>query len=112
KADGQPLIGATVLVSGTSIGTSTDFDGVFELNVPIGSKLDVSYIGYSTITVTAASVLNVQLQEDNEYLEEVVVTGYMTEKKADLTGSVAVVKMKDVADIPTGNILTALQGRV
>jgi len=81
KADGQPLIGATVLVTGTSIGTSTDFDGSFELNVPIGSQLEVSYIGYSTITVTAASVLDIQMQEDNEYLEEVVVTGYMTEKK-------------------------------
>lgn len=112
KADGQPLIGATILVAGTSTGTSTDLDGSFELTVPTGSQLEVSYIGYTTLTVTAASVLNIQLEEDNEFLEEVVVTGYMTEKKADLTGSVAVVDMKEVADIPTGNVMTALQGRV
>ncbi len=112
KADGQPLIGATVRVAGTSTGTSTDLDGSFELNVPVESTLEVSYIGYTTVTVTAASVLNIQLEQDNESLEEVVVTGYMTEKKADLTGSVAVVKMKEVADIPTGNVLTAMQGRV
>jgi hypothetical protein len=75
KADGQPLIGATVLVAGTSTGTSTDLDGSFELTVPTGSQLEVSYIGYTTLTVTAASVLNIQLEEDNEFLEEVVVTG-------------------------------------
>jgi TonB-linked SusC/RagA family outer membrane protein len=112
KADGQPLIGATILVAGTSTGASTDLDGSFELTVPKGSQLEVSYIGYITLTVTAAPVLNIQLEEDNKFLEEVVVTGYMTEKKADLTGSVAVVDMKEVADIPTGNVMTALQGRV
>ena len=112
KADGQPLIGATVRVVGTTTGTSTVLDGSFELTVPAGSKLEVSYIGYTTVTVTAASVMKVELAEDNENLAEVVVTGYMAERKADLTGSVAVVKMKEVADIPTGNVLTALQGRV
>ena len=76
---------------GTTTGTSTDLDGSFELTVPTGSQLEVSYIGYTTLTVTAASVLIIQLEEDNEFLEEVVVTGYITEKKADLTGSVAVV---------------------
>ena len=83
KADGQPLIGATVLVAGTTTGTSTDLDGSFELTVPTGSQLEVSYIGYTTLTVTAASVLIIQLEEDNEFLEEVVVTGYITEKKAE-----------------------------
>ncbi|NLB18204.1 MAG: TonB-dependent receptor [Syntrophomonadaceae bacterium] len=112
KADGQPLIGATVLVAGTSTGTSTDLDGSFELTVPAGSQLEVSYLGYLAVNVIAAPVLNIQMEEDQESLAEVVVTGYMTEKKADLTGSVAVVKMKEVADIPTGNVMTALQGRV
>jgi hypothetical protein len=85
KADGQPLIGATVRVVGTTTGTSTVLDGSFELTVPAGSKLEVSYIGYTTVTVTAASVMKVELAEDNENLAEVVVTGYMAERKADLT---------------------------
>lgn len=112
KADGQPLIGATIRVVGAAAVTSTDMEGSFELTVPTGSTLEVSYIGYISVTVPATAVVNVQLAEDTETLAEVVVTGYMTERKSDLTGSVAVVKMKDVADIPTGNVLTAIQGRV
>lgn len=112
KADGQPLIGAGVVVVGTSTGTSTDSQGAFELTVPAGSQLEVSYIGYTPVIVDAAANLFIELEEDLDFLEEVIVTGYMTERKADLTGSVAVVKMKEVADIPTGNVLTALKGRV
>ena len=109
---GEPVIGAVVIVSGTTNGTETDLDGKFELNAPAKSNIDISCIGYTTVTLPAASVVNVELEEDTRFLDEVVVTGYMAEKKADLTGSVAVVKMKQVADIPTGNVLTALNGRV
>lgn len=109
---GEPVIGAVVIVSGTTNGTETDLDGKFELNAPAKSNIDISCIGYTTVTLSAASVVNVELEEDTRFLDEVVVTGYMAEKKADLTGSVAVVKMKQVADIPTGNVLTALNGRV
>ena len=112
KSDGLPLIGASVMVPGTTVGVITDENGKFTLDVPANSSLEISYIGYTTITVPASATVNVALEEDRDYLEEVVVTGYMTEKKADLTGAVSVVKMKDIVDIPTGNVLTALQGRV
>ena len=109
---GEPVIGAAVIVPGTTNGTSTDLDGNFTLNAPSGATLEISCIGYTTLNVKASPVMNVRLQVDTRFLDEVVVTGYMTEKKSDLTGSVAVVKMKEVADIPTGNVMTALQGRV
>lgn len=111
-SDGEPLIGATVLCEQTKAGTATDFDGNFEISVPAGSTLKISYIGYQTATVKAQAKLNISLKEDNALLDEVVVVGYSTEKKADLTGSVSVVKMKDVSDTPTGNVIQALQGRV
>ena len=110
--NGDPLIGAAVVVKGTTNGTSTDIDGRFELNVPSGSTLEFSCIGYTTVALPATATMNVAMEVDTRFLDEVVVTGYMTEKKSDLTGSVAVVKMREVADIPTGNVMTALQGRV
>lgn len=111
---GMPVIGATILEKGTNNGTITDFDGNFSLTMASQGTLQVSYIGYATqeIAVAGQENLNIKLKEDSEQLQEVVVTGYMSEKKASLTGSVAVVKMKDVADIPTGNVMSSLQGRV
>ena len=111
-SNGDPLIGAAVVVKGTTNGTSTDLDGRFELNAPSGAILEFSCIGYANRELPASAAMNVALDVDSRFLDEVVVTGYMTEKKSDLTGSVAVVKMKEVADIPTGNVMTALQGRV
>ena len=110
--NGEPLIGAGVVVEGTTTGTSTDLDGRFELEVETGSTLEFVYIGYNSIKLAAAAEMDVKMSQDTRFLDEVVVTGYMAEKKADLTGSVAVVKMDEVADIPTGNIMTALNGRV
>ena len=112
RTDGEPLIGATVLCVPTKAGTSTDFDGNFTITVPEGSVLKISYVGYKSIEVKAQAKLEVALDEDNAVLDEVVVVGYSAEKKADLTGSVSVVKMKDVSDTPTGNVIQALQGRV
>lgn len=112
KSDGEPVIGATILEQGTTNYTITDFDGKFSLTVKQGAEISISYIGFKSQVVKAQTVLNIVLAEDTEVLDEVVVTGYMTEKKASLTGSVAVVKMKDVADVPTGNVMSALQGRV
>ncbi len=111
-SNGDPLIGAAVVVKGTTNGTSTDLDGRFELTAPNGATLEFSCIGYAGKELPASAVMNVAMDVDTRFLDEVVVTGYMTEKKSDLTGSVAVVKMKEVADIPTGNVMTALQGRV
>ena len=112
RTDGEPLIGATVLCVQTKAGTATDFDGNFSIKVPEGSVLKISYVGYRTLEVKAQPKLEISLDEDNAILDEVVVVGYSTEKKADLTGSVSVVKMKDVSDTPTGNVIQALQGRV
>ena len=109
---GETVIGATVMEKGTSNGTVTDFDGNFTLKVAPGKTLVFSYVGFQTMEVAAADGMQVQLQEDANELNEVVVTGYTSEKKADLTGSVSVVKMKDIADVPTGNVLSSLNGRV
>lgn len=111
---GEPIIGATVRDKKGTTGTTTDLDGRFTIEVPGNTTIGISYIGYASqdLTLGAANNYNITLQEDSKTLNEVIVTGYMTEKKADLTGSVAVVKMKDVADIPTGNVLSSLQGRV
>lgn len=109
---GEGVIGATVMEKGTSNGTATDFDGNFTLTVTPGKTLVISSVGYQSIEVAAADGLKVTLLEDSNVLNEVVVTGYVSEKKADLTGSVSVIKMKDIADVPTGNVLSSLNGRV
>ena len=111
--DDEPLIGASVVsnVQG-ALGTATDLDGQFTLTVPEGSELTISYVGFRPAVVKAAPELTVVLNENAELLDEVVVVGYSAEKKSDLTGSVSVVKMKDVADTPTGNVIQSLQGRV
>lgn len=111
--DSEPLIGASVVSDvKTTNGAATDFDGKFTLTVPAGSTITVSYVGYRPQTLKAEPEMEILLAEDTELLDEVVVVGYSSEKKSDLTGSVSVVKMKDVADTPTGNVIQALQGRV
>lgn len=111
--DNEPLIGAVVITADNEKnGVTTDFDGKFTLNVPEETDLTISYVGYKSVTVKAQPSLTVSLDEDAELLDEVVVVGYSAEKKSDLTGSVSVVKMKDVADTPTGNVIQSLQGRV
>lgn len=112
KADDEPLIGATVTAANGDIAVATDFDGNFAIEVPSGTMLTVSYIGFKQVTVEAAPELTIYMEENSEVLDEIVVVGYSAEKKKDLTGSVSVVKMKDVADTPTGNVMQALQGRV
>lgn len=110
---GEPMIGVNVLVKGTTNGTITDFDGKFSLeNVPSNSVLVVSYIGYHTTEVKAGKNLVIVLEEDNKTLDEVVVIGYGTVKKRDLTGSVASIKQDDIVAIPTSNALESLQGKV
>ena len=111
--DSEPLIGANVVSSvNKTNGTTTDFDGNFTITVPEGSSITISYIGYVATTVKATPTMQIALKENSEVLNEVVIVGYSTEKKSDLTGSVSVVKMKDVADMPTGNVIQSLQGRV
>ena len=110
--NGEPVIGATVTEEGTKNATVTDFDGNFRLKTPQGAKLQITYIGYKTVTVTAGPNVSVTLQEDNAQLDELVVTGYTTQRKADLTGSVAVVSTDELKTSPDPDPMRALQGRV
>mgnify|MGYP002624643586 FL=1 len=110
-AQGEPIIGASVVVPGTTNGVVTDIDGNFEIRVAPGTTLEVSCIGYTTVRVAAAANMNVTLQDDAEMLEETVVIGYGTVKVKDLTGSVAAVGSKDL-EIPVSNVAEALQGKM
>ena len=111
-ATGEPIIGASVLEVGTSNGTITDFDGNFTLNVSDGAQLNISYVGYKTQTLAAAANMQVRLAEDTEVLEEVVVTGYTTQRKADLTGAVTAISASDLEKQQENNPMKALQGKV
>ena len=82
QEDGQPVIGATVWIEGTSVGTITDANGKFSVNVPKGKKLTVSYVGMQSRTVVAADNMRVYLKADSHSLNEVLVTGYGTQKKS------------------------------
>ena len=109
-----PLIGATVMVKGTSNGVVTDIDGNFNLNVAPGSTLVISYVGYVTqeITVGNQSFISVNLKEEGRVLNDVVVIGYGTQRKEAVTGSVASVKGDMLREVPAGDVTNALQGRV
>lgn len=111
-ASGEPVIGASVLVPGTTTGTVTDMDGNFELRVEPGTRLEVSSIGYSSVIVTAAPTLNITLQEDTTFLDDVVVIGYQTVKRRDLTGAVSSVTGNDIAAVPVASAAQALQGKL
>ena len=100
-ANGEPVIGASVVVPGTTTGVVTDVDGNFELRVAPGTRLEISCIGYSTVTATAAPTLNITLEEDTTYLDDVVVIGYQTVKRRDLTGSVASITGKEIVATPS-----------
>ncbi len=112
-ASGLPLPGANVLIKGTQKGTDSDFDGKYSLSVPSGSVLVFSFVGSKTqeITVGQSSEINVVLKEENNALEEVVVVGYGTKKKKDLTGSIVSVDAEDIASRPVVNAVQAMQGK-
>ena len=110
-----PVIGASVVEKGNSSnGTITDMDGNFSLSVQPGTVLVVSYIGYKTqeVTATVGKAINVTLQEDNEMLDEVVVVGFGTQKKVNLTGSVGIATAKEIESRPVTSAVQALQGLV
>ena len=91
---GIPVIGASVIQTGTNNGVISDIDGTFSLNVPEGAILAVSSIGYKTVNVAAASDMEIILEDDNELLDEVVVVGYGVQKKSDLTGAISSVNSR------------------
>lgn len=115
-AQGQPVIGASIAVDGTSLGTTSDVNGHFQLNVPNAKTavLTVSFIGYATqsVPVNGRSHIDIILEEDTQALDDVVVIGYGTVKRRDLTGSVASVTGDKLAANPVSNIAEALQGQL
>ena len=112
-ASGEPLIGATVLIKGTTVGSVTDFDGKYTLDASTGDVLVISFTGYTTqeVTVGDGDVLDVILEE-GVLIDEIVVTGYAVETKRQTTGAVSTVKAKELSAIPSGDVEQQLQGRV
>ena len=110
---GEPVIGANVSVVGKSIGTITDIDGKFAIQASQGNTLQISFIGYKTQTTKVTGKhIAIVLQEDMEMLDEVVVIGYGTVKKSDLTGSVSSISQKNIKDQPMTRLDQALSGRI
>ena len=111
---GEPIIGATVVIMGgqNGNGTVTDIDGNFTLQAQPNSTLSISYIGYKTMEVKAGKGLKIVMEDDSKQLNEVVVTGYTTQRKADLTGAISVVSVDEIAKQNENNPIKALQGRV
>ena len=110
---GETIIGASVLIKGEETGTTSDMDGKFTLEAPLGATLVISYIGYhpQEIKVRKRTTLNIILKEDNQLLDEVVVVGYGTVKKSDLTGSVSGVSTRQFKNQPVKRVENILQGR-
>ncbi len=108
----EPVMGATVVETGTSNGVATDMDGRFTLTVPTKSTLTISFIGYKTQVQKPQPTMTVVLEENSELLNEMVVTGYTVQRKADLTGAVSVVSVDEIAKQNENNPIKALQGRV
>lgn len=111
EEDGDPIIGATVLVKGTSIGTVTDFDGKFTLSVPSDHKtLVFSYVGMAPLEEQAKPIMNVVLKNSSQSLDEIIVVAYGTAKKSSFTGSASTVSGKDLDIRPINSVTQALQG--
>ena len=114
-ASGQPLPGATILLKGTTMGTQSDFDGNYVLeNIPEDGTLVISYIGFVSkeVSVNAQSTINVGLADDAQALDEVVVVGYGSQKRSDITGAVVSVKAEEIVKQPALTAAQALQGKV
>ena len=110
--EGEPIIGATIMEKGTSNGVITDIDGNFKMKVAAGTTLVISYIGFNTQELPAQNGMQVTMKEDATELAEVVVVGYTTQRKADLTGAISTVSIDEIAKQNENNPMKALQGRV
>ena len=111
EEDGEPIIGASVLVEGTTVGAATDIDGKFKIQVPDGTKqLVISYIGMKTVQVTARNGMRVVLSSEAGNLDEVVVVAYGTAKRQSITGSVSVVGEEKIKDRIATSVTAALEG--
>ncbi|MDB9732639.1 TonB-dependent receptor [Polaribacter sp.] len=113
EESGQPIPGVSIVIKGSSIGTSTDFDGLYTINVAKGETLVFSYIGMEEIEIIiSAASNNVLMKESVTGLDEIVVVGYGTAKKRELTGAIASVKAKDLNKTITSDFASAIQGRI
>src|ERR1035437_5976647 len=113
QSSGQPLIGVSILVKGSTQGTMTDLNGVFSIKAKVGETLKVSYIGYTTQEVKVSGAqLKIRLEEDTKSLDEVVVIGYGTQKRKDVTGSISSISGKDLLKTQPATFDQALQGKV
>ena len=113
--NGEPMLGAGVVVKGTTTGTTVDFDGNFSLNAPVGSVLQIITVGYTTVEVTVAGAGNlgtIAMEPENTLLDQVVVIGYGSQRKVDLTGSVAIVDADEMKKVSHSNISSMLEGKV
>ena len=108
----EPIIGASVKVVGTTTGTITDLNGKFVVNVPAGKQVEISYIGYIPQVISNLKQTKIILKEDTKQLDEVVVVGYGTQKKAHLTGAIATVPVDEIQDISSGSLANTLSGLV
>ena len=111
---GESLIGVSIFIPATNQGTLTDLDGLFTLKANPGDVLEISYIGYETqsITLDNQTTLNIQMIVNSQLIDEIVVIGYGTQKKSDLTGSISSVKSEDIIKVPSSNAIQSLQGKV
>lgn len=112
KSGGEPLIGASVLCESTQTGASTDIDGNFTISVPEGATLKFSYIGFNPTEAKATPEMTIHLGENSEVLDDVVVVGYQIVRKADLTGAVSVMDMREPLSENSGNIMSSMAGRL
>ncbi len=112
--NGEPLIGATVTIKGTGTSVTSNTNGEFSINAPVGSTLVVSYIGFDNkeVTVTDTNPLSIQLQTSNQEMQQVVVIGYQTVRKRDLTGATGLVNMENVNKVTSQSVAEAIQGTV
>ncbi|OSY86836.1 TonB-dependent receptor [Tenacibaculum holothuriorum] len=112
--NGEPLVGTAVIIKGSLKGTETDFDGNYQINTEPSSVLVFNHIGFKSTekTVENQTIINITLEEDSESLDEVVIVGYGTQKKSDLTGAIGQVKSEELTKVTTTTAAEALQGRV
>ena len=109
---GEPLIGVSILVQGTTTGTVTDYDGAYTLDVPDNAVLQFSYMGYKSVEKKAQSVLNLQMESDAIMMDEVVSLGYSAVKKAELSSAVVTISADKLTDVTTSDVGTMLQGKI
>ncbi|WP_268223932.1 SusC/RagA family TonB-linked outer membrane protein [Sinomicrobium oceani] len=113
-AMGEPLPGVTIMIKDTNTGTVSDMDGSFEIRASRGDVIRFSYIGMKSVEqiVDEASVINIEMEEDNALLDEVVVVGYGDQKKEELTGAIRTIDPDDVRDLPVSNLSESLRGQI